>query len=252
MKFVIPSYNRPDTQLTLTYLNSIGYGKRDIILQVQTLRDKSAYEQLYGDVATVLYDAADRFSVNANNALRRLDGSEIVVVMDDDIKSPMKWIPNTTRLEVPTRSQFDGSLRKLLSAMERFGARIGTCYASANGLSIRGVCKNGEITRNRLSSGWLIIGKAGDIRFDESLTSCEDYEIQLREISEGRNIVRLNSLAPNTVSRQRKNGPQKGGRGFSYQDQEHMRNIRRVVGMYYPIGIPSRKGTAIRINERYV
>ncbi len=251
MIFLIPSYGRRNNQLTLSYLNSIGYDERSIVLQLQSKADYDFCRVAYEGLCQVRYGKASCYSSNANNGLRAL-GDSLVCVMDDDVKSPMKWIRGTTRLEVPTRGQFDESLETLRRAMEANGARIGTCYASANGLSISGVCKRGEVTRNRLSSGWLMMGRASDIRFDESLTSCEDYEIQLREIERGRNIVRLNSLAPNTVSRQRKNGPQQGGRGFSYQDGEHMRNIRRVVAMYYPIGKPSRNGTAIRINERYV
>lgn len=252
MKFVIPSCGRSGRQLTLAYLNSIGYGKSDILVQVQTEADLSDYMKQIGDNATVCMQKADRLSVNANNALRALPDSQLVVIMDDDIKSPMRLIRGTTRLEVPDRKQFDASIRSLTDAMSKLGARVGTCYASANGLSMGSIAKRHEFSRNRLGSGWLIVGRAGDISFDETLTSCEDYELQLREIKAGRNIVRLNTLGPNTVSRQRKNGPQMGGRGFDYEDRRHLDNVKAVVRRYYPIAKAARNGTSIRINERYV
>lgn len=252
MIFVIPSCGRAKNQLTLRYLNSIGYGKDQILVQVQSKSDLFDYTESIGVNATVLMADADRLSVNANNALKALPDSQLVVIMDDDIKSPMRLIRGTTRLEVPDRNQFDASIRSLTDAMSELGARVGTCYASANGLSMGSIAKRHEFSRNRLGSGWLIVGRAGDIRFDETLTSCEDYELQLREIKAGRNTVRLNTLGPNTVSRQRKNGPQKGGRGFDYEDRRHLENVRTVVRRYYPIAKAARNGTSIRINERYV
>ena len=252
MKFVIPSCGRAESQLTLRYLNSIGYGKDDILIQVQNENDLRNYSKFVYEHATVRMKEADRLSVNANNALKSLKDSQLVIIMDDDIKSPMRLIRGTTRLEVPTRPQFDASIQALINSMKELGARIGTCYASANGLSMGGLAKRHEFSRNRLGSGWLIVGRAGDIRFDESLTSCEDYELQLREIRAGRNTVRLNTLGPNTVSRQRKNGPQNGGRGFYYEDKRHLQNVRTVVRRYSPIAKAARNGTSIRINERYV
>lgn len=64
--------------------------------------------------------------------------------------------------------------------------------------------------------------------------------------------MRGHLLAPNRLARLRKNGQQKGGRGFYYEDPEHTSNIKTVVDRYAPIAKRGRNGTSTKVDKRYV
>lgn len=90
--------------------------------------------------------------------------------------------------------------------------------------------RDGRFSRNALSSTWLAAVKPG-LRFDEGMNAKEDYELQIRELAQGRSILRDNLLAPNTASRITAAGT-KGGRGFTYGSKQDEDGLRTIAARY--------------------
>lgn len=249
MKFLIPTYGRAEQQSTLRYLLECGCS--DITLQTQDERDMRVLSRDYGVTARILYGDADRLSVNANNGLRAFADGELVCVVDDDIRSFTYFDPsNGTRRKAGPR-QFRNAIDGLRREMERTNANVGVTFPLSD-QSMSSAARRRRYEANALGTGSLMMLRVGKVWYDEGLTSCEDYDVQLREIAEGRTIVRCNLLAPNRLARLKKNGWQKGGRGFYYEDGEHVTNIKTVVGRYSPIARIGRNGTSIKLDKRYI
>ena len=117
---------------------------------------------------------------------------------------------------VASREAFLAELRAMAAALERDArCRICTAYPKNSNVTVSVTfARDGRFSRNALSSTWLVAVKPG-LRFDEGMNAKEDYELQIRELAQGRSILRDNLLAPNTASRITAAGT-KGGRGFTY------------------------------------
>lgn len=249
MKFLIPTYGRAKRQQTLKFLEDCGC--TDITLQTQDERDMRILSKEYGANIKVRYDNADRLSKNANNGLKSFDDGELVCVLDDDIRSFTYFDSSKgTRRKAEPR-QFTSAIEGLMAKMERTGANVGITFPLSD-QSMASAARKSKYATNALGTGSLMMLRVGSVWYDERLTSCEDYDIQLKEIVEGRTIIRCNILAPNQLARSRKNGHQDGGRGFFYEDGEHVANIMSVVDRYAPIARVGRNGTSIKLDKRYI
>lgn len=249
MKFLIPTYGRACQQKTLKYL--LYCGCKDITLQTQTKSDMRLLSEKYGTEIKVLYKKASRLSENANNGLHSFDDGEFVCVVDDDITSFTYCDINRNTRKKANGEQFIKELLGLENELQRIGANVGVTFPLSN-QSMASAATSSRFDKNALGTGSLMMIRVGSVWCDESLTSCEDYDVQLREIAEGRSIIRCNTLAPNRLSRLRKNGEQEGGRGFYYEDKEHTDNIKRVVKRYAPIARIGKNGTSIKLDKRFI
>lgn len=255
MRFLVPSYGRAGKARTIDLLRESGLKRAEIVISTQTEQDYDDYINAYGEVATVVYRAASNLSGNANTALSELERGEIAVLMDDDIRGVQVYDPKpdgTARGRRGTAAEFMALVNELSEAVEERGANVGVAYPTENPLSMKSAMKAGRISRNRLGSGWLMVVRGGFVEFDESLDSCEDYDVQLREICAGRDVVRLNCMGPLTVPRSKANGEQDGGRGFYYEDDRHRKNVAEVVGRYAPIAKAGKGQKKVLIDTRYV
>ena len=239
MKFLIPTYGR-QRQLTLEYLSD---GGADVRLQTQDKSDMMAIRRTYGDVDVNCDESATNLAQNANNGLRAYESGEIVAVMDDDVKYSI-FCENGHRRKAVAK-EFVKRVQQLSGVMDERRADVAVCFPS-NGLSFRNA--GGGIVENRIGSGWLMLVRVGSCWYDEGLTSCEDYEMQLSVIARGGLVLRDNGIAPKVKARTVTNGPQQGGRGFYYEDAEHKRNVQAVLRRYYPLARLSRGGRAMALN----
>ena len=202
-----------------------------------------AIRRMYGDVDVNCDESATNLAQNANNGLRAYESGEIVAVMDDDIKYSI-FCENGHRRKAGAK-EFVKRVQQLAGVMDERQADVATGFPS-NGISFRNA--GGGIVENRIGSGWLMLVRVGACRYDEGLTSCEDYEMQLSVIARGGTVLRDNGVAPQGKSRTVTNGPQQGGRGFYYEDAEHRKNVRAVVRKYYPLARLARDGRSITLN----
>lgn len=254
MRFLIPSYKRAGHATTIDLLAKFGLKSEEIIVSTQTKDDYKSYKDAYGAVASIVFGDATNLAGNANTALRQIKDGEIAAIMDDDIRGIQVYDQKedgTARGRRARGDEFLSYIEETRRAMEDSGVNLCVAYPTENPLSMKSALKSGRIVKNRLGSGWLILVRGGAVKFDETLDSCEDYDIQLNEICSGRDILRLNFIGPITTPRSRKYGEQQGGRGFYYEDNEHRKNILEVVSRYYPIAKTNAEKTKILIDTRY-
>ena len=84
--FCIPSYKRSEEQLTLSYLEEMGYSKEQIYISTQTYEDYQKYSQKYSKRANIIYKEGNCVADNRNTLLDNFDVGQKMVMLDDDIK----------------------------------------------------------------------------------------------------------------------------------------------------------------------
>mgnify|MGYP004513332385 FL=1 len=250
MKFLIPSYMRADRQRTLRELLRLGVDKDDIFIGVQTRSDFDIYKNCADGFENIVYKPAHNLSGNYNNLLEEFRDHDVVALMDDDIRA-IGYVREGGKGGKATPEQFRACIESMGDVVLSGRASICTAWTSTNAVFAERARKaHGDIARGFISSGWLMVVDPRRIRFDESLSACEDYDVQLRELNHGRDVYRCNRIYPYTPSRLEKNGEQSGGRGFFYEDEENIRQFKEIERRYFPLA--RFDGTSIRLNRRYI
>lgn len=108
--FGIPSYGRPDAQPTLDMLLRFGVKPGNIIISVQTQKDKEAYRR-YEKSARIIYRDGKNKSANANNILGLLTNGSKLVLLDDDIKAISCLTADRRLRDIDTVEQFVSMLK---------------------------------------------------------------------------------------------------------------------------------------------
>ena len=183
----IPSYKRATEQMSLNCLKSLGFEKTEIYLFVQTEDDKRQYEDTWSDDATVIYRPASSISEARNNILRFFDGSQNILMMDDDIKRFGRLAGN--KIEDIT----DGTL---------FVKLINECFRYSGKASLFGIYPvyNGYFMERSISTRVTVntvlgFGKCYHRLFDETLTAKEDIDMCGKILNNGGRVFRFNFLA---------------------------------------------------------
>ena len=83
--FGIPSYKRAEKQSTLSYINRLGYSRKDIYISTKTEEDYRIYSSRYSDKATILYRQGNCVADNRNTILEGLKDFRHILFLDDDI-----------------------------------------------------------------------------------------------------------------------------------------------------------------------
>lgn len=237
MRFLIPSYGRCGNVKTLEMLRGYGVDDAAVTISTQTASEFEAYSAAYPRV-NVVYREARNYAGNANTLLATVCDGEPCFLMDDDVSSVAVLSKSKGRQKIPygfrvaSREAFLSELRAMAAALERDArCRICTAYPKNSNVTVSGTfARDGRFSRNALSSTWLAAVKPG-LRFDEGMDAKEDYELQIRELAQGRSILRDNLLAPNTASRITAAGT-KGGRGFTYGSKQDEDGLRTIAARY--------------------
>lgn len=184
----IPSYKRADEQISLNCLKSLGFTKTEIYLFVQTEDDKRAYEDAWSDDATVIYRPASSISEARNNILRYFNGSQNILMMDDDIKRFGRLAGN--KIEDITEGDV---FVKLINECFKFTSKRGNLfgiYPVYNGYFM-------EKSISTMVTVNTVLGfcKRSHLLFDETLTAKEDIDMCGNILRNGGRVFRFNFLA---------------------------------------------------------
>lgn len=186
MKILIPSYHRSDGISTLDLF--AGVGRENIVVSTQTEEDYEAYKRAHGDRATIIFRPCDCVGGNRNTLLQWCEdrGISDAVMLDDDIEAFL--------LMDGTRITNLGTLMRIITRCQskavETGAQLWGGYPVANPFFMK------KRVRPRCIVIGTILGFTDtSVRFDERFRTKEDYELSLRLISRGGNVLRFDYLA---------------------------------------------------------
>lgn len=219
----IPSFQRSSYIKTPKYLvDMCAFNPERIYIGVQTNDDLDSYrrsELIPEGVNVILAEDAHSVGTNRNFGIERFQG-EKVLFMDDDISAIVARNPSEES-EDARNSEFimrGCRVRKL----NEFGLRrlIYTWSTILNDDEVRLVSTNSSArssvfstfsSRNRFRESMpfvstLFMMNCGDLRFDDQLTLCEDYDLAIRSFLRGEKCVRDRAYSISTQFRIDKNG----------------------------------------------
>ena len=188
--FGIASYKRPDNQRTLDYLERLGINKEKIILSVQTLEDKEAYEKagIRKRVGRLIYRAGRNVSDNRNTLLDSVPPGTRLVMLDDDINAICRLDGKELR-KIESRDEFYSMLKKGYALAARHRTVGFGLYPVKNAFFM----SNGYVERN-VVIGTLFAIVNTDLRFDTEMATKEDFEFCCKAIRRYGSFVRLNNF----------------------------------------------------------
>lgn len=191
MTIGIISYKRANEPITVNLLRSMGYDKEEIVVSVQTESDYEEYLKTQGNDATVIYKKGNNVSENRNNLLDYLKNERAFVMCDDDISGFYRLSANGKTLEqISDKTE----LERLFHSMFRFAvknnSKVFGWYTVSNPFFMKHTIDNKNILNGQ------ILGVVCDktIRFDENFSVKEDYELSLRLMKRGMNVIRYNGF----------------------------------------------------------
>lgn len=189
----IASYQRPKRQPMLKLLSAMGYGKDEIILSTQTEQDYREYKELYDKMATVIYRPGKNCCDNKNTILdyvtKNLEGTR-VVICSDKVRG-VSWMGKDGKLhKFETREQMDRFVKNAFGVTKMLGGCIFGCYSVGNTLFM-----SRDISINQQILGCFMgIANPTRDRFDPQQPLKEDFEISMRQIANGRRVIRFNDI----------------------------------------------------------
>lgn len=182
----IPSYKRAGKVKTFELLGG-SFSKEEIIIATQTESDYAAYQELYGEKATIIMKEAHSCGEARNNLLDYCKGKGIkeVLFLDDDLKKI-----RTVDDRFLTGKDFRELMEQCFQFARKYGVTLFGSYATDNPMMM-----SRKATPN-IIDGMLCGLLDTSIRYDISFTTKSDYELSLRLMSQGKRVIRFNSFAP--------------------------------------------------------
>lgn len=191
--FGIPSYGRPDAQPTLDMLLRFGVKPGNIIISVQTQKDKEAYRR-YEKSARIIYRDGKNKSANANNILDLLTNGSKLVLLDDDIKAISCLTADRRLRDIDTVEQFVSMLKVGFAVARKHRAPgfglypVHNAFFMGHSYSPRNICIGTVL-------GLVVTKQRFDTRFDVK----EDYEYTASAIKRYGSFIRLNNFSPDAA-----------------------------------------------------
>lgn len=243
MKYLIPSYGRPNRQRTAKWLHSLGVTRESITISTQTEEDYRDYKRSVGDIAQVTFRKANNCAGNRNTLLSTLNENDIAMFLDDDIISIQRYDRAKTgygklvNLDPKGLEDFCYEAESLL--VKGFAA-VGL-QRTTNAVNIHRQSAK-KITRNCWQSGAaLFVRKIHGVSFDERFDCLDDVEFTLKLISLGYDVAKLNSYATNKPQ----DTTEKGGCFEVYENGGRKKAIGTLCSMYSPLIRPNKNMTAV-------
>ena len=221
--FGIASYKRADNQRTIAYLDRLGVERQNIILAVQTAKDKAEYEAagIAQRVGRLVYREGKNVSDNRNTLLDSVPAGTRIVLLDDDINAVCRLAGDKLK-PIETGEELYAMLKRgyALAARHRtvgFGLYpVKNAFFMSRGHSERNIC---------IGTFFAIVNT--DLRFDTECATKEDYEYCCKAIRRYGAFVRLNDCVCDAQHYT------KGGcEEFWNNGTETQRTARRLVGKY--------------------
>lgn len=185
----IPTYQRPEKQLTLDYLESVGVAKEQIVMSVQTEADYAEYiRRGYGErVGKLLFRKARNLSGNANTILDNIPSTARIVILDDDIQTVSRLVGNKLK-PVDTAKAFNDFIQfgyNVANSLKTIGFSVQPLHAP--------VFLSQTIHTAHIGEGTLLaLTNYPDVRFDEQFDTKCDYELTCRILRKYKAYPRLN------------------------------------------------------------
>lgn len=202
--YAVISYHRPEC-VTVKTLIDLGVPESKIIIFLQDKDDLGKYNKNWTSIKKVLIEGKG-VAANRNNVLK-YDGYSIghrVALLDDDVLSFIKLdlFSDKGVEKVKSKKIYDGKiffniLNECFNETEQIGSTMFGVSPTANAMFARGrLMTDGSYSVNKLFQGGLI-GHIIDKKtyYNESYSSVEDYELQLRIHSSGGITLRRNDIS---------------------------------------------------------
>lgn len=219
----IPSYNRPDKQPTLEYLEKLGVPKEKILLSTQTAEEYKKYKEAYGSrVHKVLYRQGKNAADNRNTILEAIPSGDRVIIFDDDIKH-ISRLTGGKLTPIETKTEFEA----FVAYGFRLAAKLHTTAFSVYPVHNAFYMSNSYTERN-IGEGTLLGIVKTDIMFDPEYDTKEDYEFSCRIIRKFGAMPRLNNIACNAPHYT------KGGCESMWEDKSKCFEAARRLATIYP------------------
>jgi hypothetical protein len=188
----IASYNRVNRQPWLTKLHEWGYTKNQIILSTQTQEDYDAYQQKWGEWATVIYKPGTCISDNKNTLLDYVKGTGLNPIMCSDKVRGIKMLGTDSKstIEIKSGEHIDRVVRFMIRTRDLCNGEIAGIYSAGNALYM-----SRTVQTNRFMLGCFMIFKPEtQWRFEPFTRIREDEEVICQVLSKGMRTVRFNFL----------------------------------------------------------
>ena len=233
MMYGIACYHRPQCK-TLGTLLDLGIGKDEILIAVNCEEDNDEYIRRYGKSFKIIYHKKRNVAGNRNNILEELHSP--CVIFDDDITAFKRYVSDGSRY---------GHFRKMTDG-EEFRSVISECFrkageqralifgvaASDNTMIARGHSEKGSLySLNGNFQGGFCGYLSDNIRHDESYDVLDDYELNLRMLAQGRNILRRNDI----YAEKGEMGNNEGGCKELYEHGAQQRCMKRLKSQWGPL-----------------
>ena len=185
--FGIPSYKRSDEQLTLDYLEQMGYSKEQIFISTQTAEDYEKYSKKYSNRANILYRKGTCVSDNRNTILDNFEKGQKIIMLDDDIK----YIGSLKDKQIKpfTKEELNKFLNDAFEYCEKNHSLIWGGYPVDNYYFMKA-----SIDKKNLLIGTILGIINDEYRFNREFKVKEDFELCLQMIKNGYNCIRFNFI----------------------------------------------------------
>ena len=238
IKYGIASYHRPECR-TLKTLLELGIDKSNITISLNDINDYNTYKEKYKDIR-VIYREGNCVANNRNNLLDNHEIGEKLIILDDDITSFRRWTPNNEAskygklYKITTKEELEGILEECFEETKKVGNNKFGIYAISNTMMIKGTIETqGIYSINKMFQGCFcgfIVDK--ETRYDNEFRVLDDYELVLRDIKQGKYILRRNDLVSDTP----KMGSSDGGYYNLYkqgiQKEYMLKLLKKYPGMF--------------------
>lgn len=235
--YAIISYHRPEC-VTIKALTELGVPESEIIIFLQDKNDLKKYDSLHPKIKKVLVEGSG-VAANRNNVLRYSQYSigDRVALLDDDVLSFTRaklffdnGVLKATSRKIRDKELFLDVLNSSFDESENIGSPIWGTSPTSNAMFARiRLNSDGDFSVNKLFQGGLI-GHIIDKKtyYDESYSSVEDYELQLRLYQNGNIILRRNDFSVN----KKPNRNYAGGLFEFYRTNKQNADLDRLCAQY--------------------
>lgn len=194
--FCIPSYRRADNQACLQYLSNLGFGQDMINISTQDKADYAKYKCLYGRKARIVYRDGTCIADNRNTLLDMFGNDTRVIMLADAIKGFYR-ISNGKLQPLDSRKAIESMIERGYTISTAENAIMWGVYPIKNDFFM----DETYVVNNLIIGCFMAFEKAPEYRFAREYRLKEDFELSLRMVEDGHNIVRFNDT---TIDRRHK------------------------------------------------
>jgi len=260
MRFIIPTYQRPDSIATPKLLHDV-YGVPANLITVLIQGGMQAIDQYAAGgqlpVGCEIVDSgAHNAASNRNVGVRMYDG-ESVMFMDDDITSIFSRKPSIELTDDPDQHMGKGIRQRrltqsgFLSLLQTWGRLLTDTDAQL--VAANTTNNNGFMTRfnsgKRFATNVLLVGQIMCFRanesflFDETLNMTDDVDLGMRLLSSGITVVRDRAVAVYSANRTKSNPIVPGGITEFIDQRKQVTDT--IIDRYPDLLRPPRKGSTM-------